>query len=152
MKKLVILAAILMLVPGMALADMGLLNESSLNDVTGQVGITIDQSLKATIGAVEWTDADGFETTTPGGGNTGALELSVITIDNGGNAISMTGLTIDADDASLVIGLPAMTGDISVGNIYLTDGSTAATTSSSLGSLTISDLNMSGSKVVVMPH
>ncbi|ACL03864.1 conserved hypothetical protein [Desulfatibacillum aliphaticivorans] len=155
MKKLVILAAILMLVPGMALADMGLLNESSLNDVTGQVGITINQTLEATIGSVEWEDFGGDGGTTS---NTGALELNDITIDNGASGpISLTGLTIDANTSatnvsSLVIGLPAMTGTITVGNIYITDGTTAGTAADSIGSLTITDLDMSGSTVTIMAH
>ncbi|MBI9077517.1 MAG: hypothetical protein JEZ02_19085 [Desulfatibacillum sp.] len=158
MKKLVILAAILMLVPGLALADMGLMNESSLNDVTGQVGITINQSLAASIGGLKWTDGDGD------GGTAGAITLDTIAINNGWTAdaipvaipIAMTGMTIDCNTtggvSSLVIGLPAMVGQITVGNIYLTDGTAAGLPANSLGSLTISNFDMTGSTVTIMAH
>ncbi len=160
MKKLAMFAVIAIMVPGIALAGMGILNESSLNDVTGQVGITIDQTLNADIGSISWTDSDGETANSSGYSATGALIINGITVNNGGatTAITMTGLTIDVgthatSGTALIIGMPDIEGDINIANICLdTAAGTAATATNSLGAVSISTIKLTGSTMTIKAH
>ncbi len=158
MKKLAILAAVLMLIPASVMAGMNLLNESSLNDVTGQVGITIDQTLQVNDGFFAWTDSDGWGTTGQAGAQ-GVLKLDNLTINDGGTgSMDLTGMKIDAGTDTggttyLVITQPSMEGQIAIGAIYLGTSIAAATgDNQSLGAITIGDLSVAGSTVKISAH
>jgi hypothetical protein len=154
MKKLAILAAVLMLIPASVMAGMNILNESSLNDVTGQVGITIDQTLEVNGGYLAWTDSDGTTDFT----TQGVLVLDGLAVNNGGagNTVSMTGLTIDAGTdgtvGKLVIGLPSFSGDITITKIALGATVAAAQADEGLGSVTIGNLSVAQSDVIIYSH
>ncbi len=154
MKKLAILAAVLMLIPASVMAGMNILNESSLNDVTGQVGITIDTSVRVVDGFLAWGDSDGHATEATGGG---FLVLDGLTVNDGlggTGAMTQDNLTIDAGTtlttSYLVIGLPSITGQIGIANIFL--GSTISGASESLGSITIGDLDVPSSTIMISAH
>ena len=68
--------------------------------------------------------------------DTKPLTIDVVTTDIGGKSTQQ-----------LAIGLPAITGDVTVGAIKVGDTSAA-----SIGSLTVSGLNMAGSTIKVWGH
>jgi hypothetical protein len=141
--KQLVLAAAVMAVPFMAQAGMTSMDDSALSSVTGQDGISIAGSFNGTIGKVSYIDGD------TGGGT---LNLNTITL-SGFSIADTNPLTIDVMTADiggtatqqLVIGLPAMTGTVTVGSINLGTGA-------SIGGLAIQDINMAGSTVRVWGH
>jgi hypothetical protein len=158
MKKgiLALALATLMVLPLAAMAGMlagkAPLPDSTLEGVTGQTGVTLDLSLRVTAGYVAYGDHDGVAATYTDGG---FLSMAGMTIDNGaGGATTINGLTIDAGtstdgDTALIIGLPTITGRIAFNSLKL---GTAANSGTSLGSLTIGDITMAASTVVIKPH
>ena len=114
--------------------------------------VTVAGDFKASIGAVVYTDK--IDDT-----KSGSLRLENITLTGpGGTALKIDDanpLTVDvvttkigtADTQQLALGLPGMTGDVSVGAIKVGDTSAA-----SIGSLTVSNLNMAGSQVRIWGH
>ncbi len=156
MKKLAILAAILVLIPASVMAGMNILNESSLNDVTGQVGITIDSTVEVDAGFLAWGDRDGYDSTISAGG---FVTLQGLSINNGstGSGMAMTGLKLDAGTDTtksyLVITLPSINGQIGIADLVLdTTAGATATTTNSLGSITIGNLSVPGSTVKISAH
>lgn len=147
MKKLALLAAVLMIIPASVMAGMTALNETDMNDVTGQTGISIDSDMSAiTVGYLAWTDDDGFGT--PLTSHTGALTLSTIT-----NTMTMDNLQIDCgSDAStsyLAITLPSTSGDVTIAAIRI---GTAPTLGGSLGAITLGNVSNSGSTIKIYAH
>ena len=77
------------------------LDDSLLDGMTGQAGITIDVDLDMTISAIKYVDRDGNGT-----GDQGAITISGITVDNNGGTATIRGVTIDVDgNQGIVIGL-----------------------------------------------
>ncbi|AMO77352.1 hypothetical protein SAMN05216577_15017 [Pseudomonas citronellolis] len=154
MKKIkqLVLASAVLAAPFLAHADLKSMDDSALAGVTGQDGISIAGDFKASIGAVVYTDK--IDDT-----KSGSLRLENITLTGpGGTALKIDDanpLTVDvvttkigtADTQQLALGLPGMTGDVSVGAIKVGDTSAA-----SIGSLTVSNLNMAGSQVRIWGH
>ena len=143
--KQLALAAAVLSASFMAQAELKSMDDASMSDVTGQAGISIAGNFSGSIGNVAYVD-DGNK-----------LNLSGITMT--GFAIADANpLTVDViNDAGvqkLEIGLPAMTGTVTVSNINI-GGNYAGSTltgGTSIGGLAISNINMGGSQVRVWGH
>lgn len=100
-----------------AQAEMTALDDSTLSQMTGQAGITIDVDLDMSIDAIKYVDRDG---NAGGSATQGAITMKGITMDNDGAAARIRGITIDADGQDgLVIGLNQI-GDTSGNGIDIT--------------------------------
>ncbi len=162
-KYLALTAAMLLIVPVLAMAGMTAFdNMTELGDemaeVTGQVGITIDSSVRIDDGFFAWTDADGWGTTGQAGAS-GSLYLDNLRVyGNTGTTsfLEQNGLKIDAGTDTggttyLCITLPRVQGVIEVGSIGLGTNQTVAA-ANSLGSIMIGDLDMAGSTLKISAH
>ncbi|RJG09596.1 hypothetical protein D3879_16120 [Pseudomonas cavernicola] len=145
LKQLALVAAVLA-VPFMAQADLKAMDDSALSTVTGQDGISISGNFGGAIGNVAYTDS----------GN--SLHLNNIAF-SGFTILDTAPVTVDVIDngaglKQLAIGLPGMTGTVSVGGIYVggTYAAGAVTGAASIGALAISDMNMAGTTVKVWGH
>lgn len=130
--------------PLWAQAEMKALDDAVLSEVTGQAGISISGTFQAEVGAIVYTDTD--------------VEGGTLRLEN----ISLPGVTVSDDNPitidvvnstvnnrptqQLAIGLPEVKGDVTVKSIRVGDGG------SSIGSLSISGLNMAGSTVKIWGH
>ncbi|MDY6854020.1 MAG: hypothetical protein SWO11_04830 [Thermodesulfobacteriota bacterium] len=146
--SLIAMAALIFL-PLFAMAQMSAISDSQLEAIVGQDGITIDMTLDAYIQLISYGDTDGFS-----GSSAGYLNIAQLAIPDTGT-INLTGLTVDVETTSgisrLAIGLPTISGGISIGAIRV--GSAATSTSgSSIGTVSISGLNLSGSTIYVRGH
>ncbi|WP_339490671.1 DUF6160 family protein [Pseudomonas sp. EL_65y_Pfl2_R95] len=139
------LAATVLVAPLMAQAELKAMDDSALATVTGQDGISISGEFNGSIGSVVYTDND------PAGGS---LRLETIAFD-GFNISDDAPILVDVvttsiggtDTEQLQIGLPAVTGQLSVGAIKV-----GSTTAASIGSLAVSDINLAGTTVKVWGH
>lgn len=128
------LAAAVMAVPFMAQADLKALDDSDLASVTGQAGISIAGNFNSTIGSIVYTDTDA---------NGGSLSLETVKL-TGFDIDENNPLTIDVKNDKLEIGLPTITGGVSVAAVKIG--------AESIGSVAINDLNMAGSTIKVWGH
>ncbi|WGW63325.1 DUF6160 family protein [Pseudomonas aeruginosa] len=146
MKKHLFLATAVLAAPLLAHADLKAMDDGALSDVTGQASISISGTFQGSVGAVTYTDTD------TNGGSCGFdqnIDLPALTIDDT-KPLTIDVVTTDIGGKStqqLAIGLPAITGDVTVGAIKVGDTSAA-----SIGSLTVSGLNMAGSTIKVWGH
>lgn len=143
--KQLALAAAVLSASFMAQAELKSMDDASMSAVTGQAGISIAGDFSGTVGNVAYID-DGNK-----------LNLSGITMS--GFAIADANpLTVDViNDAGvqkLSIGLPAMTGTVTVSNINIGGNYAGGTLTggTSIGGLAISDINMGGSAIRVWGH
>ena len=141
--KQLALAAAVLAVPFMAQAGMTSMDDSALSSVTGQDGISIAGNFSGSIGKVTYTDGDALG---------GSLNIENITLagfiitDANPLTVDVVTTTIGSTPTQqLAIGLPAMTGTVSVGAIRMGTGA-------SIGALAISDINMAGSTVRIWGH
>ncbi|MBX9913339.1 MAG: hypothetical protein K2Y25_05530 [Pseudomonadaceae bacterium] len=141
--KQLVLAAAVLAVPFMAQAGMTSMDDSALSSVTGQDGISIAGNFAGTIGKLTYTDGD------TGGGS---LNLETITLtgfsiaDNAPLTVDVVTTTIGTvATQQLAIGLPTMTGSVSVGAIRMGTGA-------SIGGVAINNINMAGSTVRIWGH
>ena len=141
--KQLALAAAVLAVPFMAQAGMTSMDDSALSSVTGQDGISIAGNFSGSIGKVTYTDGDALG---------GSLNIENITLagfiitDASPLTVDVVTTTIGSTPTQqLAIGLPAMTGTVSVGAIRMGTGA-------SIGALAISDINMAGSTVRIWGH
>lgn len=132
--KKIALAAAVMAVPFMAQADLKALDDSDLASVTGQAGISIAGNFNSTIGSIVYTDTDT---------NGGSLTLETVKL-TGFDIDESNPLTIDVKNDKLEIGLPTITGGVSVAAVKIG--------TESIGSVAINDLNMAGSTIKVWGH
>lgn len=136
--KKIALAVAVMALPFAAQADMKSLDDAALAGVTGQAGISISGNFDSTIGAIVYTD-----TATGAAAGTNTLSLNTIAV-TGFNISDANPITVDVEDNKLKIGLPTINGAVTVGSVGI--GNT------SIGALTISDINMAGSTVKIWGH
>lgn len=147
-KKTIAASALMLGMASVANAELSSVSDEALADVTGQDGLTIDMQVKVAIGDIDYTDVGGGA-----GATDGTLNINTLEINDGlgathalSGALDLTGLTVDVDGVNGVeIGLPAITGRISIGGISLG-------TATSIGSVTITDLNMAGTSVNIRGH
>ena len=153
MKKSILISlvamAALVFLPLSAMAQMNAISESEMEEIVGQDGITIDMTLDAYIQLISYGDTDGFS-----GSSAGYLNIAQLSIPDTGS-FNLTGMTVDVETTGgvsrLAIGLPTISGGITIGAIRV--GSAAASNSgSSIGTVTISGLNLAGSTVYVRGH
>lgn len=89
-----------------AQAELTAMDDATLDEMTGQAGVTIDVDLQMTIGQIKYVDEDGYN-----GGTKGAItayNIKVGELDALGNLTGTANakITIDADaDKGMVIGL-----------------------------------------------
>lgn len=150
LKTKIAASAVILGLTSVANAELTSVSDAALSEITGQAGLTIDMDVKVSIGNIAYTDTDGGSTAPAAAGtlNIGTLEIN----DGTGathalsGALSLTGLTVDVDSVNGVeIGLPAITGRISIGSIDMGTGT-------SIGSVAITDLNMAGTSVNIRGH
>lgn len=134
-------------------AELSSVSDAALAEITGQAGLTIDMTVQATIGAINYTDTDGWvhPSNVDGLGASlaaaGTLGITNLAISNGaGGGLDLSGLTVDVDAvAGVVIGLPAITGAIDIGGIDMGTGI-------SIGSVSISNLDLQGTTIAIRAH
>lgn len=143
--KQLALAAAVLSASFMAQAELKSMDDASMSDVTGQAGISIAGDFSGSIGNVAYID-DGNKLNLAGISMSGfaiadANPLTVDVIDDGGVQ-------------KLQIGLPAMTGTVTVANINIGGNYAGGTLTggTSIGGLAISDINMGGSAIRVWGH
>ncbi|WP_371226576.1 DUF6160 family protein [Pseudomonas sp. QE6] len=152
MKKIkqLVLASAVLATPFLAHADMQSMDDAALSGVTGQDGISIAGTFNAQIGAVTYTDAD-----TKGGSlvlegihlpSVTISDDAPMTVDVVTNDVKPLGGTTAVATQQLQLGLPSITGNVTVDAVKV--GSTGA----SIGSLTVSNLNLAGSQVRIWGH
>lgn len=159
MKVKQLVLAVALATPFMAQADLKAMDDSALADVTGQAGISISADLNnVKIGRVAYNDD-----VNAGGGSINIVNTSItgLTFDEAAPLkIDVVTLT-DGATKAIGITLPTINGTVSVDGIYV--GGTYASNASdpgtgtmsgagSLGGLTISDMNLSGSTIKVWGH
>ncbi len=144
LKKLA-LATALVTAPFMAQAELQSMDDASLSSVTGQAGISISGNFNGTVGAVVYTDTDCTNC---------SIRMENVQL-TGLNVTDANPITVDVVEATIggntvnqiAIGLPSMTGGMTVGAIKV--GSTSA---ASIGSVGIEGINFAGSTVKVWGH
>ncbi|MFV3306797.1 DUF6160 family protein [Pseudomonas sp. NY15181] len=152
MKKIkqLVLASAVLATPFLAHADMQSMDDAALSGVTGQDGISIAGTFNAQIGAVTYTDAD-----TKGGSLVlEGIHLPSVTISDD-SPMTVDVVTNDVKPLSggaavatqqLQLGLPSITGNVTVDAVKVGSGG------ASIGSLTVSNLNLAGSQVRIWGH
>lgn len=148
--KQLVLASAVLAAPFLAHADMKSMDDAALSGITGQDGISISGTFNASIGAVTYKDADA------GGGSLvlQGIHLPSVTIaDNAPMTVDVVTTNITPSGGGtavatqqLAIGLPTVTGDVTI------DAVKVGTGGASIGSLTVSNLNLAGSTVKVWGH
>lgn len=121
LKKLSLVAAISAAAIS-AQAEMTSIEDSVMGDITGQAGVTIEMSTSATVGQVLYTDE-------------GSVAINTIAVGGGINAgtkvvegVMTQTQTIDVDAAgNLVIGSSAGSVGLTIGDISLSNATSAAT-------------------------
>ena len=155
MKKSILVSLIamaaLVFLPLSAMAQMNAISDSEMEDIVGQDGITIDMTLDAYISLISYGDLDGITSDT----TAGYLNIAQVSIPDT-NTLSLTGLTVDVVGAGgntgrLAIGLPTISGGITIGAIRVGASANSAS-GASIGTVKISGINLSGSTVYVYGH
>jgi len=149
MKKLLVLAALLMLLPVSAMAGMTAVSDVDLEGVTGQTGITITMNVTVGADTIAWGDSDGFGTYS----TQGWLILSSVTMPN----VNLQNVTIDcgsdATTAILQINLGTSNligGNLTIGNVII--GTTATATTQSIGEIRMVNLGIKTGAIWIMGH
>ncbi len=148
--KQLVLASAVLAAPFLAHADMKSMDDAALSGITGQDGISISGTFNASIGSVTYKDAD----TNGGSLVLQGIHLPSVTIaDNAPMTVDVVKTNITpvgggtaVATEQLAIGLPTVTGDVTI------DAVKVGTTGASIGSLTVSNLNLAGSTVKVWGH
>jgi len=155
MKKLVILAVALLIVPASAMAgmtafmNMDELSSKEMATVTGQTGITIDMNTAITSGIINWVDADGAATGLYS--TQGALVIELGSITTG-----IASLTVDAGTgpggSALVITTtsPVLNADITA--IRCATAADLTLVGPSLGEIKITSLVAGSTQIAIYGH
>lgn len=143
--KQLALAAAVLSASFMAQAELKSMDDASMSAVTGQAGISIAGDFSGTVGNVAYID-DGNKL------NLSGITMSGFAIDDA-NPLTVDVIN-DAGVQKLEIGLPAMTGTVTVSNINIGGNYAGGTLTggTSIGGLAISDINMGGSAIRVWGH
>jgi len=151
MKRATGIGIIILLVvfPALALGGMVLVDdEMEFEDVTGQVGVTLNMSMRLTATSIAWGDSDGFGSYT----TAGWLIYSGVTLPT----ISLTNLVMDVggNGTTSYIALATtgnlITGDLTIQSIAV--GSTASASTPSLGELRITGMAVSFGTIQISGH
>jgi len=149
MKKLCLLAALLVLLPVSAMAGMSAVSDMDLEEVTGQTGITLTMAVTVTATSMAWGDSDGFGTYSTAGWvilssvTMPSVNLSNVTIDCGSDATTSI-LQIDLGTTNLI------QGNLTIGNVII--GTTASATTQSLGEIRMVGLGVATGAIRISGH
>ena len=150
-----LIIAVAMLLPVSAMAGMTAINDSAMGEITGQAGITLDQSVQISIDYIAWGDDDGCSGTT----TAGFVNVCTILIDDDGGAANMDGMLIDSGanasdgNPAICIEMPSSTLDIDIAAIRTgTSVPGGGTQGESLGSLHIENLDQAGGSIKIAGH
>jgi len=149
MRKLCLLAALLMLLPVSAMAGMSAVSDVDLEEVTGQTGITITMNVTVTATSMAWGDSDGFGTYS----TAGWVILSTVQMPN----VSLTGVTIDcgSDGVNSILQIDVGTGNLISGNLTIGNvviGTTASASTQSIGEVRMTGLGIQTGAIRIMGH
>jgi len=149
MKKLCLVAALLMLLPVSAIAGMSAVSDVDLEEVTGQTGITITMNVTVTASSMAWGDSDGFGTYS----TQGWVVLSSVTMPS----ITLSGVTIDcgSDGTNSILQIDVGTGNLISGNLTIGNviiGTTAASSTASIGEIRMVGLNVQTGAIRISGH
>jgi len=152
--------AALVALPFASMAAMTAVTNTELESVSGQSGIDIAFDVQATIGYLQYADVDaaaGATTSAMGAINIQNIAIPQISCDFSApltiDAIGGTAATGSA--ASYIqIGLPTISGAITIGAIRVAQATVAATstTEASIGAITIGDLNLASTTLKIKGH
>jgi hypothetical protein len=149
MKKLLVLAAIMMLVPVSAMAGMTAVSDVDLEGVTGQTGITISMTVTVQADSMAWGDSDGFGTYC----TQGWLILSTVSMPN----VQLTNVTIDcgSDGSTSMLQINLGTsnliqGNLTIGNVII--GTTANAVTQSIGEIRMTNLGIKTGAIQISGH
>lgn len=153
---MIIAVALIFAIPFTALARMSSLDDADLDEVTGQVGLSIDLTFHVNDSYIAWTDDDGWGTTKDNLNHQGALTMCGFKIDEDGDGgdLSLTGLTYDVGATSagasyLAIGLPDMYGWIRCSSFKIGSNPNIG---GGLGEVVIGNLNTDNSSIKLTPY
>ncbi|MBI5844264.1 MAG: hypothetical protein HZB23_06310 [Deltaproteobacteria bacterium] len=151
MKRTTGIGVIIMLVvfPALALGGMVLMDEEmEFEGVTGQVGMTVNMSMNLTASTIAWGDSDGFGTYTTAawliynGVTLPTIALSNVVVDVGtGGGVSYVALETTGN---------IITGNLTIQSIIV--GSSATSTTQSLGELRIAGMAVSFGTIRISGH
>jgi len=149
MKKLCLLAALMMILPVSAIAGMSAVSDMDLEEVTGQTGITITMNVTVVATSMAWGDSDGFGTYS----TQGWVILSTVTMP----AVNLQGVTIDCgSDGSLsILQIDVGTGNLIQGNLTIGAviiGTTASATTQSIGEIRMVGLGVQTGAIRISGH
>lgn len=149
MKKMLVLAALLLMVPVSAMAGMTAVSDVDLEGVTGQTGITITMAVTVQADSIAWGDSDGFGTYTTAGWlvlssvSTPAVNLSNVTIDCGSDGTDSI-LQINLGTSNLV------EGNLTIGNVVI--GTTSTASAPSIGEIRMTGLGVKTGAIQIKGH
>jgi len=149
MKKLCILAALMLLVPVSAMAGMTAVSDVDLEGVTGQTGITISMTVTVVADSMAWGDSDGFGTYTSAGWlvlssvSTPNVQLTNVTIDCGSDATNAF-LQINVGNGNLI------QGNLTIGNVVI--GTTSSAATQSIGEVRMTGLGIKTGAIQISGH
>lgn len=151
MKRTSGISAIILLVvfPALAFGGMVLMDdEMEVENVTGQVGMTLDMSMTLSATAIAWGDSDGFGTYT----SAGWLIYSGVTLPTIAFSNTLIDLGNGGGTSYLAIGTTGnvITGNLTIGSIIV--GSSANSTTQSLGELRITGMAVNFGTIRISGH
>jgi len=149
MKKLLLAVVAMMLIPLAAMAGMTAISDSELQDVEGQIGISITMTMTVTAATQAWEDGDGYTSCT----STGAVVLSGMVMPT----ISLSAVDIDVGTCGGTSYLAINTGasNIITGDTTITDlviGNSASASSASLGKIVTTGLAIGFGTIKINGH
>jgi len=149
MKKLCILAALMLVLPVSAMAGMTAVSDVDLEGVTGQTGITITMNVTVSADSMAWGDSDGFGTYSTAGWlvlsavTTPSVNLTNVTIDCGSDATTSI-LQIDLGTSNLI------QGNLTIGNVII--GTTSNASTASIGEIRMTGLGIKTGAIQIKGH
>jgi len=156
MKKLVILAVALLLVPVSAMAgmtaftNMDELSSKEMATVTGQSGITVDLNNTAiTSGSIYWTDDDGLPAAYP---SEGVVKIALGQVTTGVASLDIDAGTVNADKTYVILTMGAATLNATVNSITLGSTEGDADAGKSFGKIHVKDLVLNNTEVAISAH
>lgn len=78
-------------------AEMKAMDDSALESMTGQSGVSIELSAQVSVGEFQYTDTDGIDASLGGSATAGSFEMSNITLGGSAAGTPLDGIKIDID-------------------------------------------------------
>ena len=156
LKKLPLAIAITSVFAATAQAELKALEDETMSEMTGQAGITVEMSVTATVGQVQYTDTDGDGTV---GADSGSIAFNNVKLGSAASPLKVT-QTIDVVDDyqstnaaaagdAIKLGISNLTVNASVGGIQIGKGTGNAQLNETIGGLVVENLTMGASDTYV---